>query len=424
MTKIITVIFLVFFLSSGMAGAEEISLTMTWDECVRETVAHQPDLVSAQQTIQESSADKIKTISTVLPNVTADAARGETKGATAKKAASSYSYGVTAKQLLFDGFKSVYDIQSASASVRAAAYKYALVSSNVRLTLRTAFVGLLYAQQFVSLTESIAERRKQNRDLVKLQYDAGREHKGALLTAEADYANAQYEVKQAKRNLSLAQTKLEKAMGWQTLRPMRVTGTWGRHAVVDVTPDFEQIADTTPFLKELIEQKEAARLNATAAKLDFLPTVYLTGSTSDSSAHWAPEENAWSAGVSISLPVFDGGNRVATALKTRATFAKAAADEQSGRDSVLVTLESTWIAFSNAADEVAVRQQYVRAAEERAKIANAQYATGLTSFDDWVIIEDNLVSARKTFLATEATLLTNEANWIQAQGGTLEYDTA
>ncbi|MFA5069642.1 MAG: TolC family protein, partial [Candidatus Omnitrophota bacterium] len=61
-------------------------------------------------------------------------------------------------------------------------------------------------------------------------------------------------------------------------------------------------------------------------------------------------------------------------------------------------------------------------AEERAKITRSQYSTGLASFNDWIIIEDNLVKAQKAYLDTRADMLIAEAYWIQAIGGTLEYD--
>ena len=59
--------------------------------------------------------------------------------------------------------------------------------------------------------------------------------------------------------------------------------------------------------------------------------------------------------------------------------------------------------------------------EERAKITRAQYATGLATFNDWIIIEDNLVRSQKAYLDAQASLLLAEAYWIQAIGGTLEY---
>ena len=69
-----------------------------------------------------------------------------------------------------------------------------------------------------------------------------------------------------------------------------------------------------------------------------------------------------------------------------------------------------------------MQEKYLAAVEERARIAGAQYSSGLISFDDWVIIEDNLIDARKSFLNVRADALVAEATWIQAKGGALDYE--
>ena len=159
-------------------------------------------------------------------------------------------------------------------------------------------------------------------------------------------------------------------------------------------------------------------------KADFFPKIYANATTGTTNSDWRPDEDtyAWSVGVSVSLPIFEGGKRIAKVSKAKAGLNKAQADERSGRDSIIFTLEETWTEFQNAADKVSVQRKYLEAAKERAKIANAQYSTGLTSFNDWIIIEDNLVNAKKSFLNAQANVLVNEANWIQAKGGTLDYE--
>ncbi|WP_144277145.1 TolC family protein, partial [Chlorobium sp. KB01] len=81
------------------------------------------------------------------------------------------------------------------------------------------------------------------------------------------------------------------------------------------------------------------------------------------------------------------------------------------------TLEESWKSFQDARQLVTVRKKFLDAAMERSSIANAQYSNGLVTFNEWVIIENNLVSAKKEFLNAGADLLIAEAKWIQAKGG-------
>ena len=59
--------------------------------------------------------------------------------------------------------------------------------------------------------------------------------------------------------------------------------------------------------------------------------------------------------------------------------------------------------------------------EERAKIAEAQYSTGFITYDNWSIIDNNLVQSKKSYLNAQAGALLAEAQWVSAKGVTLEY---
>ena len=418
--KIFAIFSLLLFFFSNEIKAEEM---LTWSDCIREAIKNHPDLISASEKLKQSKADKSITMSTMLPQISADASDKKME-TDAKKEYEASSYGITGRQLLFDGFKTASDAKAASKTISASQYNYAVTSSNIRLRLRTAFTELLRTQKLILMTEEIALRRKQNSELVKLRYEAGREHRGSLLTSQADLAQAEFEIVQAKRSVSLAQRQLTKELGRRKFMPVKANGNF---AIIEINmkkPNFEYLADNTIFLKELIARKEAARFGLKSAKADFFPKIYANASSGTTNSDWLPDEDtyAWSVGVSVSLPIFEGGSRIAKVSKAKAGLNKAQADERSGRDSIVFTLEDTWTEFQNAADRVSVQHKYLEAAKERAKIANAQYSTGLTSFNDWIIIEDNLVNARKSFLNAQANVLINEANWIQAKGGTLNYE--
>jgi outer membrane protein TolC len=105
-----------------------------------------------------------------------------------------------------------------------------------------------------------------------------------------------------------------------------------------------------------------------------------------------------------------------------ALLRKADADTQSGRDSVVLTLEQDWTIWQDAIDDVLVKKKFLEAAQERSKIAEAQYSNGLLSFDSWTIIEDNLVSIKKNFLDVQQQAFVAEANWVLTRGGILDEE--
>ncbi|MFA6142881.1 MAG: TolC family protein [Candidatus Omnitrophota bacterium] len=430
--KTLVVVVCLFLISaSAFAQTEQV---IGWNECVKEAKAKHPDLVSAAEKIDVNLAAKEITRSAVLPQISGNASEVTTKQASASSttittAASSknnrntvYQYNLVGQQLLFDGFKTSFDLSTAERNIIASRYDYNVTSSNIRLNLRTAYANLLAAQEYVKVTQEIEARRRQNLELVKLRYEGGREHRGSLLTSEADLAQAIYDVNQAKRSVYLAQRQVIKGLGQTKYLPLAATGDLEVKELVREMPEFENIAETTPFLQQLIAKKEAARFGVSSAKAQFFPQVYVNGNLGNTNTNAFPDKNTWSIGTSLSLPIFDGGNIIANLSKAKATFGQTEADERSGRDSVIVTLASAWVTLQNAVDNVGVQKKFLEATRERARISEAEYSIGLLIYDNWIIIENNLVSAKKSYVTAQRDALVAEASWIQAKGGTLDYD--
>ncbi|MDD5495948.1 MAG: TolC family protein [Candidatus Omnitrophica bacterium] len=420
----------------GYASAEEEIIA--WETCVKVAKAKHPNLISAAQKISQLKASKEITRSATLPQITGNASEVTSKGATfgsaggsttsdiatgsSKRRKTTYDYSIEGRQLLFDGFKTSFDLSSAERNIIASRYDYDVTSSNIRLNLRTAYANLLAAQEYLKVTEEIEARRKQTYELVKLRYEGGREHRGSLLTSEADLAQAKYDVDQAKRSIYLAQRQVTKEMGRTGFLSLVATGDLEVKETARERPDFENIAQTTPLLQQLIAKKDAAKFGLSSAKAAFFPQVYVSGDLGNTNVDAFPDKNEWSIGTNLMLPIFDGGNLIASMNKAKAALGQAEADERSGRDSVIVTLSSAWITLQNALDNVAVKKKFLEATQERAKISTAEYSIGLLIYDNWIIIEDNLVSAKKNYVTAQRDALVAEASWIQAKGGTLDYD--
>jgi len=418
-------------LLASAAYAEEALL---WKDCVKEAKKNHPDLISAKEKVNQAKAAREVTRSTLMPQVSGTASRttslspssatgGMVSASSARrKPSTTYDYDVTGEQLVFDGFKGTFDLSGAERSVRAAKYIYDVTSSNIRLRLRTAFINLLTAQELLKVTEDIEKRRAQNAELIKLRYEGGREHKGSLMTAEADLARATYEVNQARRDIYVSQRRLVKELGRSMFAPLVAIGALEAGSADRVMPDFEKMAQTTPLLQQLIEEKEAAKYGVRSAYADFFPQVYVSGSIGNTNTRWPPDKNSWSVGGNATVPIFDGGKRRAALADAKAVLGQAKADERSGRDGVIFTLSDSWKALQDAIDNVEVQRKFLEATKERARIAEEEYSAGLLSFDNWIIIEDDLVSAKKSYVNAQASALIAEANWIQAKGGTIDDD--
>jgi len=415
---------LVFFLSFlfNQAQAAEV---LTWQDCIKEAAKNHPDLIAAQAKVKQSEAAKGITASTLFPQINSNlgASTAKTSSGTAgSSTADSYSYGVSGTQLVFDGLKTINNVNAASENIKAAKETFKFTSATVRQRLRSAFISLLRAQELLNITQQIYDIRRGNLELITLRYESGLEHKGALLTAEADLADAVYGIDQARRNLEVSQRDLVKEMGRAALTPIQVNGDFQVNDTVKEKPDFVALAKSNPSLQQLIAQKNAAEFGVKSAYANFFPTLSGQAGANKNGADWSPKGNQWNLGLTLSVPVFEGGLRFAQVSQAKALLNQLYANERSTRDGIILTLEETWAALEDAIENVGVQRKSLIATEERSRIAQAQYSIGFITFDNWTIIEDNLVTAKRSFLDVQANALLAEANWIQAKGETLEYE--
>jgi outer membrane protein TolC len=202
---------------------------------------------------------------------------------------------------------------------------------------------------------------------------------------------------------------------------MAVKGDFTVRDAAKEKPDLEGLAKNNPSLLEAYALKNAALFDIKSAYAEFAPQLSGDAGANKKSSRWPPQNDNWNLGLSLTMPIFEGGLRLAKVSKAQAAYNQAEADTRSTRDSVVVSLEKTWVALQDAIETVEVQRKTLNASQERAKIAEAQYSTGFITFDNWIIIENDLVSAKKAFLNAEVNALLAEANWIQAKGETLEY---
>jgi len=397
---------------------------LTWDECIVEAAKNNPDLIAAEQQIKQSEASKKITASTLYPQVDASLSATTSRNDTgiSNSSGDTYTYGVTGSQLIFDGLQTINNVKAAGQNIQASKQNYRFTSATVRYNLRSAFVGLLRVQNMLRITQEIFNIRRENLQLITLRYESGLENRGALLTAEANLADAKYQISQAKRQVEVAQRNLIKAMGRQQFSSLKVQGDFQVRDSAKTKPDFESLATNNPSLQQLIAQKNAAEFNLKSTYGAFAPTLSGNASAGKDDVHWSPRNDEWSMGLTLSMPIFEGGLRFAQVSQAKAALNQLRENERSSRDGVVATLEQAWATLQDTMENAKVQKQNLTATEERSRIAQGQYSLGFLSFDNWTIIEDNLVKAKRSYLDSQASALLAEANWIQAKGETLEYE--
>lgn len=388
----------------------------SWSDCVKAAELYHPDLQQAKAQIDKAKAGKSLSKSGYLPNVTLDAAMEKGGSDSTGDQSVNYSYGITGSQVLFDGLKTYYTMKETGSALAQARFQYMYVSSTVRYNLRIAYIQMLRSKEEQRILGEIVALRKKNYDFVHLRYKAGREHIGALLKSKANLANAEFELSRAKRNALVYQKQIVNRMGLKSSPAITVEGVVAVEEKALVQPDFELIIKQNPSLLALTKEREAAQYAMKSTLAGFSPQISAYGTYGKSDNVFLPEKSQWSVGIKATYPLFEGGATYYQYLKAAAQEKILAAEVVSTENDLALSLEQKWHNLNTAVKYIAVRQSYLEAAEERSIIAQSQYNLGLTTYDSWIIIEDELVNNKKALMEARFDAMVAEAEWLYARG--------
>ena len=405
-----------FLLLVPAAMAGEV---LTLDDCLAEAARNNPDLAVARAAVEKAQYARRAEYSGFLPQLSGDASTSR-RGSKASDSDPSVtsdnnSFGLTAKQTLYAGGRNRAALESGSASLDSAKASLGAAQADLTYNVRDAFAGLLYVQQQIDLNRAIVARRQDNVDLIDLRYESGRENKGSLLRMQAQLKEAQAELSQAERRLGVARRQLASVLGRDEADAFSVTGTWATVAA-DAPASFADLMTATPERRRALANVRSARAGVKSARSGYLPDVAASASVSQSGESWMPQGEEWYVGVALSYPFFPGGRNFMDVRAAKAGVKEAEAGLSATDAALLASLEDAYASYLDAVEQVGVQESYVESAEVRAEIARSEYASGLTSFDEWDRIESDLINSRKQYLSVRRAAVVAGAKWEQAQG--------
>ena len=395
---------------------------LTWEDCLKEAAQNNQDLIRSREAVRAARFGKDSVYGKFLPSLSAGANVGSSgnEGSLAgalhdPDASPSSGINLSAQLNLFNGLKDKASLDAAQAALDGAQASLQQERAQLSHDLKYAFAGLLYTQQQVGLLTGIADRQHQNENMVKLHYKGGQENKGSYLNAQASSASADVDILQARRAVRLAQRKLDRLLGRSLLDSPTVTGDFNVPAP-DGTPNFLDLAKTAPAYLSAQANLKSAKSQVGSATGQFLPSLNASGSIGRSGTTWPPQQDGWTAGLSLSYPLFSGGQDAFNLMGAKSRKKQAEISLATTLQDTAVSLENVFWNLCNALEQTVVQKKFLDATSVQEEIAKAQYNNGLLSYQDWSLVENSLNSSEKSNLQALLGAKTAEADWELAQG--------
>ncbi|MCW7460645.1 TolC family protein [Leptospira limi] len=443
--------FVCYYLSFGLVFSFEISAQVTkpiqLKDLWQKAVQFNPDYLSVKADYEKAFYENEKSYAGYLPtvNVLASARQSSANfsgsgtvndplisggvnnsntqtqqtntGESRPTAVNRYSVGLSTNQNLFSGFRDKSGIEKTEALLQAA--KQTLNDSRLKICfeLKSAYSQTLYAKELYQLSLKIKERRIKNRDLVKLRYEVGREHKGSFLLSESFVKQSEYEVSFAERLFQTNWKEIERIIATPVEVSLDVPLVSEPIVEIKISEkEKSSLLDAHPSIMAEQSKVRAAQANIGIAEAGFYPDLNLSATVTRQDDVWLPKPRNYSFGINLTYPLFNGGRDYYNVKIAKSEYEKSIHTRDSKKNLLTFSLEQSYLNFINASEQLLVLTEFYKASDTRATIARAQYSNGLISFENWDIIENDLINREKNLLIGKRDLGLAEATYLRNLG--------
>ena len=394
---------------------------MTWKKCVIETEQNNAEIHSALENLDSLRYTTRAIYGSLFPQISATLSTTRDSSSLSANSpqptSNTYSIGLALTQNLFSGFYDKARIEQAESDVRASEARVAQTRAQVLYDLKTAYADLLFAQRSEDLQQSFVDRRQENLRLVTLKFQAGRENRGSVLLSKASLSEARLGLMQAQGMIVAARSKLARILGRDEDTQLTLSSDIPL-SLPPSAPNFKSIALHVPEHQRALASESSSESAVIMAKASFYPSLSLSGSLSKSGDSWFPQNTPWSVGLNLSIPLFSGGRDYNLSRSAIKTFAAQRSLRENTDRKILSDLKLAYTNYLVAIEKLKVATNYREAALKRAEIARSKYNNGLLTFDEWDLIENDLIVRESAALQSQRDQSTFEANWVLATGGT------
>jgi outer membrane protein len=205
--------FLIFasalLLFSGSILAQKV---WTLEECIQHALANNIRIKQSKLDVKTGEINMLESKLDMLPSVNAAASHSYGWGRSIDLATYQYVdqqtqqsyFNLSSDVTLFNGFQKLNSMKKSRADYLAAKYNSDKISNDIAIAVAGYYLQILFSQELVANADRQLEVTQQQVDRTRKLVDAGTLAKGSLLEIQAQLANEEVSVVQAKNQLNLA----------------------------------------------------------------------------------------------------------------------------------------------------------------------------------------------------------------------------
>lgn len=328
-----------------------------------------------------------------------------------------------ASWLLFNFGGREANIRSIRLYTRAAQSQYDATSHNLLLSVQTAYLNLLAAQESLVSAKASLDTYKQSYEEAQKRYKLGMVSLSDKLQAKTRYEQSLLAVVQQENLVKQNSGALAVLINVRPDVEISLTKPTFNDQDTKITNDNVQELMTQALEKrpEILAQQstqEAAKSNLTAARARLLPSLSVTATAGigDNWKHHSPYAVNNAAGLLLKWPIFSGFANMYAAEQASYLYKQT----QSQTDNIKRQIENeVWSAYQNyktAERSYEISQTVLESAEENHRVAFRYYEVGKTDILNLLSAVAQLADARQNKITAFYSLLLSKANLYRSIG--------
>ena len=419
-------------LSAGLSAQKQWTL----QECIDYAMQNNITLQKARLQ-QQSAAEEVKGAKgALLPTVSASANQSigyrpwqdagtttVTNGTVNTKIDKTYyngSYGVNAQWTVWNGNRNTNTLKLDRLSEQQAELQVQETANSIQERIAQLYVQILYLDESIKVSQASLETSKKNEERGQEMVEVGKMSKADLAQLTAQRASDEYTVVDAQAQMANYKLQLKQLL--------ELTGDESFDVVIPTTTD-EQALGSIPALQDVYEQALISRpeiessklsiqssdLNVKIAKAGYLPSVNMTGGLTTSTNSLSG--NGWgnqmktnfntSAGLTLSIPIFDGRSTKTAVNKARIQQQQALLDLQDQQKTLYQTIEGYWLDANTNQQRFRTALTTVDSEQQSYDLLSEKFNLGLTNIIELMNGKDKLLSAQQSKLQSKYQTLLN-----------------
>lgn len=401
---------------------------LTLEKCIDIALRQSPTLAISQKQVNQAQGQYQTARAALFPKVDAtsyynrlDPNRLNPIGALTTRPTlfSTESFaGLAGSQLLFDGGKTAALRRAASWGVQGQQAGVRSSQADTVYGVTQAFSNLLVAKALIGVAQQVRKQQQDFVSLTKAFYTAGKVTNLDVLTAEAQELGAEQNLEDAVQNQKVAAVLLQQAMGVQPQDGFDIAGELPQTVAIPLPEeDLVNAAEReNPDIQKLRNQVRQAEETLRGSRRSYAPVASLMGTYDYREYNVGGHAFEYTAGVNVSIPVFDSG-----AIRGQIKTARAVLEQQHESlraidIQVKADVRQAMAAWQRAAANVRSGIQLVEAGHESVNTALGLYEAGKATSLDVLTAQSQLALAQSSLLQTRGAYAIAKAQMVRLTG--------